>query len=229
MRGGQEGEQQQQQHQQVAPLCARWSPFPMAIKPSTLAKLALWAALQLLFMRWEFGLVFFIASCFYWVWDSMGTPSSSSSSSQTPGQDRAPSAYSVFNPGVTALPGTLNASEFDGIMRGGGLAAAPPERNSLSSSSSSSSGQQQKRTRAARQGDEREVVEEEEADDEDEVMQRAAWASLRHRKPSRKRKEGTQQSHSQEELLLSGSRDRPAARALVMDSDLQVLLRSVRK
>jgi hypothetical protein len=49
--------------------------------------------------RLEFGLVFFIASCFYWVWDSM------SSSAATDGE--RVSAYSVFNRGVSALPGSL--------------------------------------------------------------------------------------------------------------------------
>lgn len=55
-----------------------------------------------LWHRLEFGLVFFIASCFYWVWDSM-----SSSSSASAGDGERVSAYSVFNRGVSALPGSL--------------------------------------------------------------------------------------------------------------------------
>lgn len=66
-------------------------------------------------IRWEFGLVFFIGSCFYWVWDSM---SSSSSSSQ---DGERLSAYSVFNKGVTALPGKPPyASRVDACKHAGG-------------------------------------------------------------------------------------------------------------
>ena len=102
------------------------------IRPTTLAKLVVWAVLQVIFYRYqahpprlhtcamdlghsprgphrrlrhrlEFGLVFFIASCCSWVWDSM---SSSSSSASTVDGERV-SASSVFNRGVNALPGSL--------------------------------------------------------------------------------------------------------------------------
>ncbi len=69
------------------------APGPLTTRPSS----------TLVWHRLEFGLVFFIASCFYWVWDSM---SSSSSSASTVDGERV-SAYSVFNRGVNALPGSL--------------------------------------------------------------------------------------------------------------------------
>lgn len=174
------------------------------VRPTTLAKLVVWAILQVIFYRLEFGLVFFIASCFYWVWDSM------SSSAATDGE--RVSAYSVFNRGVSALPGTLNANEFDNMMRGG---FAPPP-----------GGEEEKRPAVGGVDDN---------DEEDQAIQRAAMASLKHRKATteqqktKAKKPPTTTTKARTYASSSSSSSVAAPKPLVFDSDLQALMRSVAK
>jgi len=74
-------------------------------------KLCVWAILWWLTIRIEFGTVFLICSAFYAIFASLGER-----------REGELSAYSVFNKGMVALPGTFSAGEIDRSLRGGGVA-----------------------------------------------------------------------------------------------------------
>ncbi|MBN3281311.1 SMDC1 protein, partial [Polyodon spathula] len=77
----------------------------LAVTNLTLLKVLLWLVLLGLFVELEFGLVFFVLSLFYWLYEGMRD-----SSQRLSGE---PSAYSVFNPGCQAIQGTLTAGQFE--------------------------------------------------------------------------------------------------------------------
>ncbi|XP_043940766.1 SAYSvFN domain-containing protein 1 [Protopterus annectens] len=68
-------------------------------------KFLLWLVLFGLFVELEFGLVYFVLSMFYWIYEGMRAPKKR--------QEGEISAYSVFNPGCEAIPGTLTAEQFE--------------------------------------------------------------------------------------------------------------------
>ncbi|XP_033859983.1 SAYSvFN domain-containing protein 1-like isoform X1 [Acipenser ruthenus] len=77
----------------------------LAVTNLTFLKVLLWLLLLGLFVELEFGLVFFVLSLFYWLYEGMRD-----SSQRRSGE---PSAYSVFNPGCQAIQGTLTAGQFE--------------------------------------------------------------------------------------------------------------------
>eukprot|EP01117_Protostelium_nocturnum_P017195 TRINITY_DN6963_c0_g1_i1.p1 TRINITY_DN6963_c0_g1~~TRINITY_DN6963_c0_g1_i1.p1 ORF type:complete len:149 (-),score=48.45 TRINITY_DN6963_c0_g1_i1:160-561(-) len=64
--------------------------------------LVMWLLLFFVFVRLEFGIVFFICSVFFFIFYNLG--------SRNKGEM---SAYSVFNRGAKALPGQLTAAQFE--------------------------------------------------------------------------------------------------------------------
>ncbi|NXU58012.1 SMDC1 protein, partial [Turnix velox] len=70
-----------------------------------LLKVLLWAVLLVLFVELELGLPYFVLSLLYWMY--VGT--------RSPAERRRGelSAYSVFNPGCTAIAGTLTAEQLE--------------------------------------------------------------------------------------------------------------------
>ncbi len=73
-------------------------------------KCLLWCILQALFIEIEFGVIFFIASCLFFMVVSLK------------GSRRKPnelSAYSVFNKNFERIEGTLTAEQFDKEIRHG--------------------------------------------------------------------------------------------------------------
>ncbi|CAH2256273.1 SAY domain-containing 1 [Pelobates cultripes] len=70
-----------------------------------LLKFLLWLVLFGLFVELEFGLVYFVLSMFYWLYE--GTRGAQHR------KQGEMSAYSVFNPGCEAIEGTLTAEQFE--------------------------------------------------------------------------------------------------------------------
>ncbi|XP_071432847.1 SAYSvFN domain-containing protein 1 [Pithys albifrons albifrons] len=70
-----------------------------------LLKVLLWAVLLALFAELELGLPFFVLSLLYWMYAGTRGPAE-----RRPGEL---SAYSVFNPGCTAIAGTLTAEQLE--------------------------------------------------------------------------------------------------------------------
>ncbi|XP_029820965.1 LOW QUALITY PROTEIN: SAYSvFN domain-containing protein 1 [Manacus vitellinus] len=70
-----------------------------------LLKVLLWAVLLALFAELELGLPYFVSSLLYWMYAGTRGPAE-----RRPGEL---SAYSVFNPGCAAIPGTLTASKLE--------------------------------------------------------------------------------------------------------------------
>jgi hypothetical protein len=75
-------------------------------------KLLLWLTLLLIFIRLEFGSIYFIVSLLYLIWSSLG--------SRRRRQRDQLSAYSVFNPNFEKLQGTFSAEDYDRQLRRGG-------------------------------------------------------------------------------------------------------------
>ncbi|KAM6127970.1 SAYSvFN domain-containing protein 1 [Pterocles gutturalis] len=70
-----------------------------------LLKVLLWAVLLALFAELQLGLPYFVLSLLYWMYAGTRGPAE-----RRPGEL---SAYSVFNPGCTAIPGTLTAEQLE--------------------------------------------------------------------------------------------------------------------
>ena len=70
----------------------------------------LWLVLWGLSIEYEFGLVYFIVSMFYWLYFSMTIKST---------DDKSPSAYSVFNKNYERIDGTFTAEQFEKQMKHG--------------------------------------------------------------------------------------------------------------
>ncbi|NXW67141.1 SMDC1 protein, partial [Hirundo rustica] len=70
-----------------------------------LLKVLLWAVLLALFAELELGLPYFVLSLLYWMYAGTRGPAE-----RRPGEL---SAYSVFNPGCTAIAGTLSAEQLE--------------------------------------------------------------------------------------------------------------------
>ncbi|XP_069092429.1 SAYSvFN domain-containing protein 1 isoform X2 [Pleurodeles waltl] len=102
--------------QQIAPVLPTSSfedgSYPQQSKPvsslltkTLLLKFLLWLVLLGLFVELEFGLVYFVLSMFYWIYEGMRGPGE-----KKPGEK---SAYSVFNPGCESIQGTLTAEQLE--------------------------------------------------------------------------------------------------------------------
>ncbi|XP_077409658.1 SAYSvFN domain-containing protein 1 [Vanacampus margaritifer] len=74
----------------------------------TLLKVLLWVVLLGFFVELEFGLPFFVASLFYWLYEGLRDPDE-----REPGEM---SAYSVFNPNCQSLLGALTAEQLEAEM-----------------------------------------------------------------------------------------------------------------
>ncbi|NXF84846.1 SMDC1 protein, partial [Eubucco bourcierii] len=70
-----------------------------------LLKVLLWAVLLALFAELELGLPYFVLSLLYWMYASTRGPAERRRGEL--------SAYSVFNPGCTAIAGTLTAEQLE--------------------------------------------------------------------------------------------------------------------
>jgi len=68
-----------------------------------------WALMGLLAWWAEFFAVWLLLLVIFLVWANLGSRSES----------QGPSAYSVFNPGVRALPGDLSSRPYEAMLRGG--------------------------------------------------------------------------------------------------------------
>uniref|UniRef100_A0A1A7WL16 SAYSVFN motif domain containing 1 n=1 Tax=Iconisemion striatum TaxID=60296 RepID=A0A1A7WL16_9TELE len=80
----------------------------LVISNLILLKVLLWLILLGLFVELEFGLVFFVISLFYWLYEGLRSPAQ-----RQPGEM---SAYSVFNPDCQPLLGSLTAEQLEGEM-----------------------------------------------------------------------------------------------------------------
>jgi len=77
-------------------------------------KCLLWLTLFVIFIRLEFGAIYFIVSLLYFIWTSM--------SSHHRRRTNQLSAYSVFNKNFEKIQGTFSAEDYDRQLRhGGGL------------------------------------------------------------------------------------------------------------
>ncbi|PRP79412.1 hypothetical protein PROFUN_08173 [Planoprotostelium fungivorum] len=76
--------------------------FVYSIPIETYLGFALWFLLFFVFIRLEFGVVFFICSLFFLMFSNLGQR-----------KEGELSAYNVFNRGGKALPGQLTASQFE--------------------------------------------------------------------------------------------------------------------
>lgn len=73
-------------------------------------KLMLWLTLFVIFIRLEFGAIYFIISLLYLMWRSLGARR----------RRNELSAYSVFNPNFEKIQGTFSAEDYDKQLRRGG-------------------------------------------------------------------------------------------------------------
>ncbi|OXB65793.1 hypothetical protein ASZ78_008860 [Callipepla squamata] len=80
------------------------APAPLWARP-LLLKVLLWAVLLALFAELELGLPFFVLSLLYWMYAGTRGPAER--------RQGELSAYSVFNPGCTAIAGTLTAEQLE--------------------------------------------------------------------------------------------------------------------
>ncbi|KAJ1148099.1 hypothetical protein NDU88_000940 [Pleurodeles waltl] len=80
-------------------------PVSSLLTKTLLLKFLLWLVLLGLFVELEFGLVYFVLSMFYWIYEGMRGPGE-----KKPGEK---SAYSVFNPGCESIQGTLTAEQLE--------------------------------------------------------------------------------------------------------------------
>uniref|UniRef100_A0A0C9R0S3 SAYSvFN domain-containing protein n=1 Tax=Amblyomma americanum TaxID=6943 RepID=A0A0C9R0S3_AMBAM len=81
--------------------CTRWTKLDVA---TFAAKLTLWCLLMTLFVVLEFGAVFFVASVFYVMFTNFR---------KRPRVRGELSAYSVFNPNVEAIDGSVTAQDLE--------------------------------------------------------------------------------------------------------------------
>lgn len=81
--------------------CSRWTTLDVA---TFVAKLTLWCLLMTLFVVLEFGAVFFVLSVFYVMFTNFR---------KRPRLRGELSAYSVFNPNVEAIDGSLTAQDLE--------------------------------------------------------------------------------------------------------------------
>ncbi|XP_072189253.1 SAYSvFN domain-containing protein 1 [Excalfactoria chinensis] len=80
------------------------APAPVWARPLVL-KVLLWAVLLALFAELELGLPYFVLSLLYWMYAGTRGPAER--------RQGELSAYSVFNPGCTAIAGTLTAEQLE--------------------------------------------------------------------------------------------------------------------
>ncbi|CAF0831831.1 unnamed protein product [Rotaria sordida] len=75
-----------------------------------LLKFFIWLILLLIFIRLEFGVIYFIISLLYLMWSNLGSRR----------RRNQLSAYSVFNPNFEKIQGTFSAEDYDRQLRRGG-------------------------------------------------------------------------------------------------------------
>jgi len=76
-----------------------------------LIKCLVWLTLFVIFVRIEFGVIYFIISLLYLIWSNLGSSRR---------RRNELSAYSVFNPNFEKLQGTFSAEDYDRQLRRGG-------------------------------------------------------------------------------------------------------------
>ncbi len=81
-----------------------------------LIKFFLWLTLFVIFIRIEFGSVYFVVSLLYLMWCSLDR--------RRRRQRNELSAYSVFNPNFEKIQGTFSGEDYDRQLRRGGGATA---------------------------------------------------------------------------------------------------------
>lgn len=88
---------------------SRWTRVDVAVFAS---KLVLWALLMALAVVVQFGAVFFVVSVFYVIFTNLR---------DRPRKRGELSAYSVFNPNVESIAGTVSAEDFEKQLQYGAL------------------------------------------------------------------------------------------------------------
>lgn len=73
-------------------------------------KFLIWLTLFVIFIRLEFGAIYFIISLLYFMWSSLDSRR----------RRNQLSAYSVFNPNFEKIQGTFSAEDYDRQLRHGG-------------------------------------------------------------------------------------------------------------
>jgi len=85
--------------------------FDRYLKSTTfILKCLLWFILMVVFVKLEFGAVFFVLSCLYLIWTNLRSG---------PKKEGELSAYSVFNPNFETIDGTLTAEQFERELKFG--------------------------------------------------------------------------------------------------------------
>lgn len=79
-------------------------------RTSFILKCLLWSILQTIFIKLEFGAVFFVISGLYLIWTNLRSG---------PKKKGELSAYSVFNPNFETIEGTLTAEQFERELKFG--------------------------------------------------------------------------------------------------------------
>lgn len=73
-------------------------------------KIIIWLLIWTLFIKFEFGAIFFLVSLMYFIYSNTRTGSKNADE---------PSAYSVFNPNCQRITGTFTAEQFEQQLRFG--------------------------------------------------------------------------------------------------------------
>ena len=73
-------------------------------------KFLIWLTLFVIFLRLEFGVIYFIISLLYLIWNSLDSRR----------RRNELSAYSVFNPNFEKIQGTFSGEDYDRQLRRGG-------------------------------------------------------------------------------------------------------------
>lgn len=98
-----EQEEEEEEPEESPPTTTSWSILVL--------KVLIWLTLFGIFLRLEFGAVYFIFSLFYLIWTNLGRRRRRSNEL---------SAYSVFNRNFVKVQGTFSAEDYDRQLRRGG-------------------------------------------------------------------------------------------------------------
>lgn len=85
-------------------------PSPITNWKIIFLKFLIWLTLFVIFIRLEFGIIYFIISLLYFIWNSLDSRR----------RRNGLSAYSVFNPNFEKIQGTFSGEDYDRQLRRGG-------------------------------------------------------------------------------------------------------------